>query len=149
MCGAIPSASPEVVIVANNLGYRPPGSEENTTASGEPGWPRLGSFEVSVTLYDTRTGQRWGPITLFSKIASYKVRLNSAAPRAHLARDPAWFGWHARICLLLIRAGAVACAVSRDRQVDGAGARSAYRVARLAAAAQPTSAVGASQNTGS
>jgi len=72
MCGAIPSASPEVVIVANNLGYRPPGSEENTTASGEPGWPRLGSFEVSVTLYDTRTGQRWGPITLFSKIASYK-----------------------------------------------------------------------------
>ena len=147
MCGAIPSASPEVVIVANNLGYRPPGAEENTTASGEPVWPRLGSFEVSVTLYDTRTGQRWGPITLFSKMASYKVRRATRTSCLLINSRP-------RMVLLactrlLTRASTLACAVSRNRKVDGAGARSACRVARLTAAAQPASAVGASQNTGS
>ena len=67
----------DIVIVANNLGYRPPpppGTEETTTARGELVFPRLGSFEVSLTLYDTHTGMRWGPTTLYSKMATYKVR---------------------------------------------------------------------------
>ncbi len=67
----------DIVIVANNLGYRPPpppGTEETTTARGELVFPRLGSFEVSLTLYDTHTGMRWGPTTLYSKVATYKVR---------------------------------------------------------------------------
>ena len=95
MCGSVPSASPEVVIVANNLGYRPPGAEDDTTARGELVWPRIGSFEVSVTLYDTRTGQRWGPITVFSKIASCKVR-SMCILLAYWLATP--HGSHARIC---------------------------------------------------
>ena len=145
MCGSVPSASPEVVIVANNLGYRPPGAEDNTTARGELVWPRIGSFEVSVTLYDTRTGQRWGPITVFSKIASCKVRRTTRASCLLIGSRPRMAGLHAFADTCVC--GGVA--VSRDRKVDGASVRTACRMARLAAAAQLASAVGARQNTGS
>ena len=144
MCGSVPSASPEVVIVANNLGYRPPGAEDDTTARGELVWPRIGSFEVSVTLYDTRTGQRWGPITVFSKIASCKVRRTTRTSYLLIGSRPRMAGMHAFADCAY---GGVA--VSRDRKVDGASVRSACRMARLATAAQLASAVGARQNTGS
>ena len=84
LCGCVPSGSPDVVIVANNLGYRPLPSNDNEEAL----FPRLGSFEVSVTLYDTRTGQRWGPNTLYSKLSSYKVGRAMFPPRSLLRSRP-------------------------------------------------------------
>jgi len=61
-----------LVLEANNVAYRPQPSPWEQTLPSQMGFPRVGSFEVSVQLTDTRFDRTYGPVTVHSKLGTFR-----------------------------------------------------------------------------